>query len=190
MTPYQALYAQEPPVHLPYMAGESVVASVDRSLQQQETAIKTLKFHLQRAQQRMKNQADKKRTDREFNIGDWVRGCQKLAPKWFGSFLIVKKVGKVAYKLQLPNGSKVHPVFHVSQLKKHIGTEVYQPELPVIGSDGAISKEPLRILERRMVKRGNRAVTEMLVEWTNSFPEDATWEVLYQLQHQFPSFNP
>ncbi|KAL4301768.1 hypothetical protein GQ457_10G007190 [Hibiscus cannabinus] len=65
-----------------------------------------------------------------------------------------------------------------------------QRELPVIGSDGAISKEPVRILERRIGKRGNRAVTEVLVEWTNSFPEDATWEVLHQLLIQFPHFNP
>lgn len=65
-----------------------------------------------------------------------------------------------------------------------------QAKLPVVGSDGTIVKEPVRILERCMTKRGNRAVTEVLVQWSNAFPEDATWELLYDLQQQFPSFDP
>ncbi|GMJ07956.1 hypothetical protein HRI_004464800 [Hibiscus trionum] len=204
MTPFQALYGEEPAVHLPYLAGESFVASVDRSLQAREAAVKMLKFYLQRAKDRMKKQADKKRSDREFTVGDWVylklqpyrqqsvslRRCHKLAPKWFGPFLILEKVGKVAYKLQLPVGSKVHPTFHVSQLKKHIGSAIVQSDLPVLGPDGTIIKEPVKILDRRMVKRGNRAVTEVLVEWTNSFPEDATWELYHKLKLDFPHFDP
>ncbi|KAL4302447.1 hypothetical protein GQ457_10G005140 [Hibiscus cannabinus] len=168
--------------------GKSVVASVDRSLQAREVAIKMLRFYLQRASERMKKQAGKKRSDREFTVQS--RKCQKLAPKWFGPFLIVGKVGKVAYKLQLPPGSKVHPIFHVSQLKKHIGSALYQYGLPIVGPDGAINKEPMKILDRRIGKKGNKAVTEVLVEWSNSFPEDATWEVLQKLQMDYPQFNP
>ncbi|GMI68447.1 hypothetical protein HRI_000514000 [Hibiscus trionum] len=119
----------------------------------------------------MKRQADKKRSYRQFFVGD-------------------DKVGKVAYKLKLPMGSRVHPTFHVSQLKKHISSDPVQSDLPVVGSNGTIVKEPLRILDRRMVKKGNRAVTEVLVEWTNSFPEDATWEVFHKLQLDYPHFNP
>ncbi|GMI77062.1 hypothetical protein HRI_001375500 [Hibiscus trionum] len=152
----------------------------------------------------MKQQADKKRAECEFQKGDKVflklqpyrrqsvqsRISQKLSPKWFGPFPIAERIGKVAYKLELPSGSRIHPVFHVSQLKKQVGTEEIQAHLPLIGPDGGISKEPVRILDRRIGKKGNRAVTEVLVEWTNTFPEDATWEVLYQLQQQFPEFNP
>ncbi|GMI78192.1 hypothetical protein HRI_001488500 [Hibiscus trionum] len=152
----------------------------------------------------MKQQSDKKRTECEFQVGDLVylklqpyrqqtikqRTCQKLAPKWFGPFPIVGKVGMVAYKLQLPRDSKVHPIFHVSQLKKYIESANYQSELPVINPDGEISQEPLRIIDRRIGKKGNRAITEILVEWTNAFSEDATWESLYQLQLQFPNFHP
>ncbi|GMJ15619.1 hypothetical protein HRI_005231100 [Hibiscus trionum] len=152
----------------------------------------------------MKQQSDKRRTDCEYQIGDLVylklqpyrqptvkhRANQKLAPKWFGPFPIIGKVGLVAYKLQLPRDSRVHPVFHISQLKKHIGSDNYQSELPVINPDGEISKEPLRIVDRRIGKRGGRAITEVLVEWTNAFSEDATWESLHQLQLQFPDFHP
>ena len=45
-TPYEAVYRQPHPVHLPYLAGESLVATVDRSLQAREVAIKMLKFYL------------------------------------------------------------------------------------------------------------------------------------------------
>ncbi|GMI64849.1 hypothetical protein HRI_000154200 [Hibiscus trionum] len=149
-------------------------------------------------------QADKNRSDREFVVRDLVylklqpyrqqsvqsRHNQKLAPKWFGPFLVEAKVGKVAYKLKLPVGSRVHSSFHVSQLKKHIGSALVQSTLPVVGMDGTIVKDSLKILDRRMVKKGNRAVTEVLVEWTNFFPEDATWELFYKLQLNFSHFNP
>ncbi|GMJ13949.1 hypothetical protein HRI_005064100 [Hibiscus trionum] len=203
-SPFQALYGQDPAVHVPYIAGESIVASVDRGLQQREVALKMIKFHLNRAQGRMKQQADKKRVDCEFLIGDKVflklqpyrqqsvhnRISQKLAPKWFGPFKVIENVGAVAYRLELPMGSKIHLVFHVSQLKKQVGSDVVQSQLPLIGPDGGINKEPVRIIDRRIGKKRNRAVTEVLVEWSNTFPEDATWEVLYQLQQQFPDFNP
>lgn len=105
-----------------------------------------------------------------------------LSPKYFGPFLVEAKVGKVAYKLTLPMGSKIHPTFHVSQLKMHIGKAPHSPALPLVGIDEAINKEPSGSLDRRMVKKGNyAAATEVIVEWANTFPEDSTWENLQEL---------
>ena len=96
---------------------------------------------------------------------------------------MLAKVGSVAYKIGLSIGSKIHPIFHVSQLKIHVGDGVVQSVLPVLDDDGLIVKAPACILDRRMVKQGNRAVTEVLVQWTNGYPEDATWEKLTSIQH-------
>ena len=61
-------------------------------------------------------------------------------------------------------------------------------QLPVYSNTPAL--EPVAILARRMVKRENQPVTQVLVHWTNSFPEDATWEFLFDLQQKFPEFQP
>lgn len=93
--------------------------------------------HLQRAQRKMKTQADKKRTFRSFQIGNAVyvkiqpyvqtslanRSSNKLSFRFFGPFIIVDKIGEVAYKLLLPDDCCIHPVFHVSQLKKAVASD-------------------------------------------------------------------
>ncbi|GKG29490.1 hypothetical protein Tco_0416855, partial [Tanacetum coccineum] len=68
-TPYEVVYGQPPPWHIPYVAKDSNVEAVDRTLQATENTIQLLKFNL-KTQDRMKS--DKKRTEREFKEGDWV----------------------------------------------------------------------------------------------------------------------
>ena len=203
-TPYAVVYGQPAPVHMPYLPGDSKVASVDRSLQTREAAIKLLKFSLERASHRMKQHADRKRSDRQFSVGDMVylklqpyrqksvvnRLCLKLSARFFGPYKVLEKIGAVAYKLDLPATSKIHPVFHVSQLKQHVGKLPVQSQLPLLDSAGLLVKEPVQIMDRRMRKSGNAAITEVLIRWSNTFPEDATWESWATIQRDFPHFNP
>ena len=94
----------------------------------------------------MKNQMEKKRRDVEYAVGDMVylkiqpyrlkslatRVNKKLSPRYYGPFEVVEKVGKVAYKLLLPLDSRVHPIFHVSLLKKCIAENVVSQPLPTV----------------------------------------------------------
>ncbi|KAA3467585.1 Retrotransposable element Tf2 [Gossypium australe] len=173
-TPYIALYGEEPYIHLPYLAG---VAKVDRTLQHTESLRNLLKFYLKRAQERMKQLVDKKRFDRSFEVEDLVylklqpyrqhslrnMRNQKLSPRFYGPYPIEAKIGQVAYRLKLPEGEKIHSTFHVLQLKKHVGSAIQSPTLPPVGTDGSVLKELARILDRRMVKKGNHVANEVLV---------------------------
>lgn len=157
------------------------------------------------AQNRMKQYADANRTEREFAVGDWVylriklykqvtaaqfQYC-KLSPKNYGPFQVLQRAGPVAYKLQLPPEARIHSECHVSVLKKKVGkTDQVSQQLPSVDVHGQFIVEPLSILERRMVKKGNAAAVEVLVQWSNTLPSDATWESWDDLHKQFPHFQP
>jgi hypothetical protein len=93
-------------------------------------------------------------------------------------------VGEVAYTLELPQGSKIHPTFHVSLLKKQLGLSVKpSTSLPEIPSSHHALK-PQVILERR----GTESKKEVLIHWKGYSPTDATWERETIMQQQFPEF--
>ena len=111
----------------------------------------------------------------------------KLQPRFYGPFEVLAKVGSMAYKLKLPENSKLHPVFHVSSLKKHLGSQNSPTTpLPIITEKGILQDIPIAILDKRMMKKGNDAIIEVLVQWQNHTKEDATWELYHDLKTKFP----
>lgn len=113
-----------------------------------------------------------------------LRANHKLSFKYFGPFRITEKIGEVAYKLELPLGSKVHPVFHVSQLKRFIPPSVtVQDRLP---SPLASLQVPVQVLQRRVCQVGHKIVAQGLILWSGCSPDAATWEDLDSLKQQFP----
>jgi hypothetical protein len=96
----------------------------------------------------------------------------------------------VAYKLALPPTAKIHPVFHVSCLKKVIGNNCrVQTSLPELDEEGSIWLQPEQVLDTRDKHLRGRMIKEVLVKWKDTSPEDATWEPATILQ-QFPQLHP
>jgi hypothetical protein len=96
-------------------------------------------------------------------------------------------VGKVAYELDLPPAARIHPVFHVSQLKPKLGSSTSAlPKLPPVDSDGVLLPEPVEILDRRSRLKDHRPFIELLVRWDGQGPDDATWEDLHSLREAYP----
>jgi hypothetical protein len=198
-SPFKALYGREP--NLGMMLNWSADAAADDEF---DWAAHTeqLRGHLARAQDRFKRKADKNRTERSFAVGEQVllklqpyaqttvanRPCRKLAYKYFGPFAVQEKIGLLAYKLTLPENARVHPVFHVSQLKPF--TPNFTPvfaELPRPPDLTAAEYTPVEILDRRLRKKGQLPVVQLLIRWSSRSADEATWEDHEVLRTRFPA---
>ncbi|XP_012847898.1 PREDICTED: uncharacterized protein LOC105967845 [Erythranthe guttata] len=185
MSPFQALYGYPPPLVGYGVVEEFKSVGVEQWVNDHAKLLQHLKELLQRARDRMKLHADKHRQERAFVAGDWV--YLKLKPY---KQLIVRRIGAVAYELQLPPTAKIHPVFHVSLLKKHVGSrDQIVADIPPMTDNGELLLVPLKVLDRRMVKRNNIAVGQMLVQWAHLPMEEATWEDADSMLQRFPLFH-
>ena len=109
-----------------------------------------------------------------FNVGDRVffilqpykqmslkntKKDNKLSPKYYGTYKVLQKIGSMACKLELPASSRVHPIFHVSYLKKVIGDKLpVQMILPELDEEGKIILKLEEITEIRTRQLRNRSI--------------------------------
>ena len=128
----------------------------------------------------MKQQADQHRSERSFDVGDWVflrlqsykkmslkqaKKDNKLLPKYYGPYKVLQKIGTMAYKLELPASSQVHPIFHVSCLKKVIGENLpVQTIFPELDEEGKFILEPEAVTETITRQLWNRSISEYLIK--------------------------
>jgi len=122
------------------------VEVVAQDLLNWDEALKQLKYHLTRAREQMKKFADKTRKPSNIQVGDMVylkihphrqhsmstKLHPKLSSRHYGPFLVEAKVGAVTFKLQLPELALIHPVFHSSQLKRVVGAQPVETEVPPV----------------------------------------------------------
>jgi hypothetical protein len=104
----------------------------------------------------------------------------KLSPRYIGSFTILARVGSLAYCLQLPESMVgVHPVFHVSMLRKFLLDPDHQIEMEPIAvqQDLTLECRPVRILESSERVLRKRSIKYVKVLWTNQSEREATWEL-------------
>ena len=101
----------------------------------------------------------------------------KLSPKHYGPYKVLQNIGTMAYKLELPASSRVHPVFHVSCLNKVIGDKILvQTILPELDEEGKIILDLEAINDTRILQLRNRSISEYLIKWRKLPAEDSTWE--------------
>ena len=147
--------------------------------------------------------ADRTRREEIFEVGDKVllssqhintayqikQHSKKLSHKWIGPYPIEQVISKVAYKLRLPDNMHIHPVFHVSVLKRYIvnppefGNRDLPPRPPPTIIDGHPEFYVEKLLDKRVIRRGRGSTTQYLVKWVG-YPEyEATWEPTSNLTH-------
>ena len=97
----------------------------------------------------------------------------------------MSRIGKVAYKLKLPGHSKIHPVFHISQLKPVIGSPELAVPLPP-DSTKEIVVEPEDVVDHRYDEDG---FMEVLIRWRHLPAHETSWLKAREVKHQFPSFS-
>ena len=171
-------------------------------VEESQEILKLLKDNLQVSQNQQKQHADRHREERTFQINDLVyfrshpykqtslknNVEEKLKPRYYGPYKAVQKIGEVAYELELPEGSKIHNVFHVSCLKKSLGKQIVTSKiLPPLDDEGHLTLVPGKILKTRERRLRSRTIKEYLVQWKDLPSEDATWEEEKILSH--PNLN-
>jgi hypothetical protein len=172
-------------------------------IEEAEEKVEKVHENLRIAQSRQKSHADKRRSELSFAVGDRVylkvsplRGTKrflvkgKLALRYVGPYQITKRIGSLTYQLTLPETiTGVHPVFHVSQLKKsekEVEEKQLSMELPDLQDTLEYAKYPEKILDRAVQETRRTTIPFCKVLWSNHTEWEATWEKEADLRKEYP----
>jgi hypothetical protein len=152
-------------------------------IKEAEERVADIREKLKAAQSRQKSYADRKRREASFNPGDFaylkvspIRGTRrfqvhrKLAPRYIGPYKVLKRVGAIAYRLELPEEmSDIHPVFHVSQLRRCLKV-LEEKRVPVetidLQPDLRYQEVPIKILDTVVKRTRTSEVRVCRVQWS------------------------
>lgn len=202
MAPYEALYSHKCQSSIGWFElGEEQLLGPDLVQQALEKVILILEW-LWTAQSRQKSYADKKVCDMEFMKGEKVfskvspmKGVMrfgqkgKLSPRYISPYEILDRIGLMTYRLALPSRlSAVHPVFHVSMLRRYIRDDSHKINLEDVELDENLAYEegPISIIDRQMRQLRLKKIVSVKVLWRNYPTKEATWESYLDMQERYP----
>ena len=205
MAPYEMLYGRK--CRTPICWGEVGHRSIcgTELIMKTVEKVETVRERLKSAQDRQKSYADKRRRPIEFNVGDKVmlkvspwkgvmrfRKRGKLSPRFIGPFKIIARIGKVAYRLELPEElSRIHNTFHVSHLRKCLADDALYVPLEEIELDNQLNyiEEPIAIVEEQLRRINNKTVKTYKVQWKHRKDTEFTWETERDMLIFYPSLH-
>ena len=202
MAPFEALYGRKCRSPICWNeVGETQIIGPEL-VQETTDRIAQIRQNLLAARSRQKSYADKRRKPLEFNVGDQVllkvspwkgvvrfgkRG--KLSPRFVGPFKILERVGKVAYRLDLPEElANVHPTFHVSNLKKCLAEGNLHIPLDEVQIDDSmhVVERPVEIMDRLEKRTKRSRIPLVKVRWESKRGAEFTWEREDQMKTKYP----
>ncbi|XP_050902434.1 uncharacterized protein LOC127113342 [Lathyrus oleraceus] len=201
MAPYEALYGRKcrTPLCWTKVGEERILGS--EIIQETTEKIKMVRDKIKKAQDRQNSYADHRRRPLEFDEGDHVflkvtprlrlKGplkSRKLSPRYIGPYQIIERIGEVAYRLALPPSlSEMHDVFHVSQLRKFIADSLHPilPDSVEVEEDLTFRPLPSCITRREVKVLRNKEIPLVKVQWDESHPSDATWELESEMREAY-----
>ncbi|KAA3460467.1 DNA/RNA polymerases superfamily protein [Gossypium australe] len=190
MTPYEALYGRKcrTPTCWTELKKRQVLGL--ELVAESEEKVSVIRARLKEASDRQKSYADLKRKEIEFDVGDqvflkvspWKKVMRfgrkgKFSPRFIRPYRVLKRVGQVAYQLELPSELKqMHDVFHVSMLRRYRSdpSHVVPVEEVELRPDLSYEEEPIQIFERDVKVLRRKSVPLVKVLWRNHESEEAS----------------
>nr|GFB91234.1 putative reverse transcriptase domain-containing protein [Tanacetum cinerariifolium] len=171
-------------------------------IQEMTDKIVQIKQRMQAARDRQKSYADLKCETMEFQLRDkvmlkvspWKEVVRfgklgKLNPRYVGPFKVLEEIGKVSYKLDLPEElSRVHNTFHISNLKKCHADEPLAVPLDGLHFDDKLHfvKEPVEIVDREVKRLKRSRIPLIKVRLNSKRGLEFTWEREDQFRKRYP----
>ncbi|GKE22865.1 putative reverse transcriptase domain-containing protein [Tanacetum coccineum] len=175
-TPFEALYGRKCRSRVCWDEVGDIQLTGPEIIHETTEKIVQIRQRLQAARDRQRSYAN-------------VRKRGKLNPQYIGPFKILKRVGPVAYTLELPEElSNVHNTFHVSNLKKCISDESLIIPMKELRLDGKLNfvEEPVEIMDREVKQLRQSCIAIVKVRWNSKRGAEFMWEREDQIRAKYP----